>query len=147
MKLLNLLHRNEFEISAPQCPTHHSPTGNGITLGIVVHRNVQLSEVIVSDILDSDHLPIIYHILDHVRTRNPSDPVDKFTDCKRFQSLASELISPRIQINSGEEANKEVHDFTASTVLAFRLSTSKITLSDLNNDLPDLENLLKHKRR
>jgi hypothetical protein len=69
-KLLNLLQRNEFEISAPQCPTHYSPVGNGDVLSIFVHKDVRLSEVIVSDILDSDHLPSVFHLLDHIRTRN-----------------------------------------------------------------------------
>jgi hypothetical protein len=73
-------------------------------------------------------------------------PVDKFTDWERFQSLASELISPTIQINSAEEAKKVTRDFPASTASAYRLS-SKITLSDLNMDLPGLENLVKHKGR
>jgi hypothetical protein len=54
----------------------------------VMHNNVRLSEVIVSDILESDHLPIIFHLLNHVRIRNLSDPVNKFTDWERFQSLA-----------------------------------------------------------
>jgi hypothetical protein len=61
-------------------------------LDIVVHKKVRLSEVIVADILDSDHLPIVLHLLDHVRTTNPSDPVDKFTDLEQFKNLASELI-------------------------------------------------------
>jgi hypothetical protein len=56
-------------------PTHYS--GNGDVLDIVVHKNVRLSQVIVSDMLDSDHLPIIFHLLDHIRSRNLSDPVDK----------------------------------------------------------------------
>jgi hypothetical protein len=82
---------------------------------IVVHKNdAQLSEVIVSDILDSDHLPVIFHLLDHIRTRSLSGSIDKFRDWERFQSLASELISPRIQINSGEEADKATPDFNAS---------------------------------
>jgi endonuclease/exonuclease/phosphatase (EEP) superfamily protein YafD len=84
LKSLKLLHINDFEISLPKCPTHYSPTGNGDELDIVVHKNVRLSEVIVSDILDSDHLPIIFHLLDHIRRRNVSDPVDKFTDWERF---------------------------------------------------------------
>jgi hypothetical protein len=54
-KLLNLLHIHELEISAPQCPTHYSPAGNSDVLEIVVHKNVRLSEVIVSDVLGSDH--------------------------------------------------------------------------------------------
>jgi hypothetical protein len=64
---LNLFHITEFEDSAPQCPTYYYPAGNGDVLDIVVHKNVRLSEVIVSDILDSDHLPNIFHVLDHVR--------------------------------------------------------------------------------
>jgi hypothetical protein len=59
--LLNLLHTNELEISSPQYPTHYSPAGNGDMFDIVAHKNVWLSEVTVSDILDSDHLPIVFH--------------------------------------------------------------------------------------
>jgi hypothetical protein len=125
-------------ISAPQCHTHYSPTGNGDVLHIVVHKNVGLSEI-VSEMLGSDHIQIILHFLDHVRTRNRSDPADKFTDREQFQRLTSELSSPRIQINSREEADKVVRDFTASVALAYRLSTSKIKLLDLNKDLPGLE--------
>jgi hypothetical protein len=51
------------------------------------------SDVIVSDILDSDHLPIVFHILDHDNVKNLSEPIEKFTDWDRFQSLASELIT------------------------------------------------------
>jgi hypothetical protein len=72
-KILSLLHINEFDISVPQCPTHCSPAGNCDVLNIVVHKNVWLSEVIVSDILGSDHLPIVVQLLDHIRTRNLSD--------------------------------------------------------------------------
>jgi hypothetical protein len=117
-KLLQLLDRSDFEISAPQCPTHYSHGGNGDVLDIVVHKNIRLSHVIVSDILDSDHLPILFHILDHVRTNKISAPVEKITDWERFQSLASNLISPRIEIKSGVEANKAAHDFTASVASA-----------------------------
>jgi hypothetical protein len=106
--------------------------------------NCQMS---LSDILDSDHLPIIFHLLDHVKIKNLSEPIEKFTDWDRFQSLASKLISPRININLGVEANKAVRDFTASTASAYRLATSKVTLSDINNNFPGLDWLLKHKQR
>jgi hypothetical protein len=69
-KLLNLLHKNEFEISVPLCPTLYFPAGNDNALDIAVYNDVQVSEVIVYDILDSDHQPIIFHLLNHVRTRN-----------------------------------------------------------------------------
>jgi hypothetical protein len=121
--------------------------GNGDVLDIVVHKNVRLSEVIVYDILESDHLKIILHLPDHIRSRNPSGPVVKFTDFERFQHLGSELISPEIQIYSEEDADKVACDITASTASAYKIATSKITLSDINNDIPGLENLLKHKRR
>jgi hypothetical protein len=146
-KLLQLFQTHDFEISAPQCPTHYSPVGNGDVLDIVVHKNIRLSNVIVSDILGSDHLPIIFHILDHVRTKNVSAPTEKFTEWELFQSLASNLISPTIEINSGAEADKAARAFTASIASVYRLSTSKITLSDLNYDLPGLDRLLKYKKR
>jgi hypothetical protein len=50
-------------------------------------------------------------------------------------------------IHSGVEAYKATRDFTASIASAYRLSTSKITLWDINNDLPGLDLLLKHKQR
>jgi hypothetical protein len=96
--------------------------------------------------LDSDHLPIVFHILGHVKNRNLSEPIEEFTD-ERFQSLASELISPKIEINSVVEANKAARDFTASIASSYRLSTSKIALFDIDNDLPGLDRLLKHKQR
>jgi hypothetical protein len=146
-KFLQFFDRNDFEISAPQCPTHYSPAANGDVLDTVLHKNIRLSNVIISGILDSYHLPIIFHILDHVRTQNFSAPTEKFTDWEQFQSLASNLISPRIEINSGVEAYKAARAFTASIASVYRLSTNKITLSELNNDLPGLDRLLKYKKR
>jgi hypothetical protein len=84
-KLLNLLYINEFEISAPQCPKHCSPAGNGDVLDIV-YKNVRLSEITASDILETDHLPIFFHLLDHVTTRNLWNPVDRFTDWSQIGS-------------------------------------------------------------
>jgi hypothetical protein len=145
-KLLHLFDVNQFEISAPQCPTHYSPSENGDVLDTVVHEIIRVSDIIVSDILDSDQLPILFHILDHVKIRNLSDPIEKFTDWDWFQSLASELISNKIEIKSGVEADKAARNFSASIASAYRLSTSKITLLDLNNDLPGLDRL-KQKQR
>jgi hypothetical protein len=33
-------------------------------------KNIRVSVVILSDILDSDHLSVVFHILDHVKNRN-----------------------------------------------------------------------------
>jgi hypothetical protein len=46
VKLLNLLHAYEFEISALQCPTHYLPAANGDILN-TVYKNVQLSQLTV----------------------------------------------------------------------------------------------------
>jgi hypothetical protein len=62
-------------------------------------------------------------------------------------SLASNLISPRVEINSGVEADKEARAFTASIASTYRLSTNKITLSGLNNDIPGLDRLLRNKKK
>jgi hypothetical protein len=111
-KLMALLDLSDFQISAPQCSTHYSPVGNGDVLDIVAHQNIRVTDTIVSDILDPDHLSIIFHILDHVKIRNHSEPTEKFTDLYRLHSLVSQLISPRIEINSGVEADKAASDFT-----------------------------------
>jgi hypothetical protein len=37
---------SEFEISAPQCPDHYSPAGNGDVLDIVIHQNIRVSDII-----------------------------------------------------------------------------------------------------
>jgi hypothetical protein len=103
--------------------------------------------VTVSEILDSDHLPIMFHILDYVRSKQISEPLEKFTNWEWFQSLASNLISPRVEINSGVDADKAARAFTASIASAYRLSTNKITLSDLNNDIPGLDRLLRYKKK
>jgi hypothetical protein len=84
-KLLNLFDLDDFQISAPHCPTHYSPAGNADVLDIVVHRNIRLSNVIVSDILDSDHLPIVFHILDHFRTTKISQPTEKLRTWNGFK--------------------------------------------------------------
>jgi hypothetical protein len=79
---------------------------NGDMLDIVVHQNVLLPDIIVSDVLKSDHLPVVFHILDTFRTRNRLASVEKFKDWEWFQSLASELILQRIQTNSGEDVDQ-----------------------------------------
>jgi hypothetical protein len=40
-KLLQLFDISDFEMSAPQCPTHYSHEGNIDVLDIVVHKNIR----------------------------------------------------------------------------------------------------------
>jgi hypothetical protein len=123
---------DNVEISAPQCPTHYSPAVNGNVLDIVIHKNTRLSNVIVSDILDSDHPLIVLHILNHIRTTKFSEPTGKFTNLEMFKNLASDLISSRIGTNLEVEANKAARIFTAPVTSAYSLSTGRVTVSDLN---------------
>jgi hypothetical protein len=125
------------------CCICFSFAGKGDVLDIMVH----LLDAIVSDAPDSYHLPIVFNVLGHVRTRALSDPVEKFTDWDRFEGLASDLVSPRIEINSGVEVDKAMRNFTPFVASAYRLSTCKVTLSDLNSDLSGLDRLLKHIQR
>jgi hypothetical protein len=97
-------------------------------LDTVVHRNTRVSDVTVSHNLDSDHLTIIFNVLDYVKIRNISEATEKFTDWNRFQSLASELISPKTEINSGVEADKAAWDFTASIASAYVVACRKVKL-------------------
>jgi hypothetical protein len=143
LKLLKLFVNSNFEISAPQCPLHYTPD----ILNIVIHQNVQLSEVILTDILDSDHLPIMFSILDSVRSRGALDPVEKLTDWEMFQNLTPEHVSPNIQIHSSDEADKAAQDLSVSTASAYRLSTRKATILGWKYEIPGLDKLLKHERQ
>jgi hypothetical protein len=78
--------------------THYTLQGTGAVLG----KNVRPSDVTISDILDSNPLPIFLHALNYVKAWNTLNEFETFTDWEQFQSLASELISPKIYIDSGE---------------------------------------------
>jgi hypothetical protein len=96
------------------------------------------SGVILPDILASDHPPIVFHILSRVESeifRNQSEN----SDWEGFQIISSDLISPRIKINSEQEVDKAACDFTLSIASAYRLFTSKVTFSIINNlEIPGL---------
>jgi hypothetical protein len=131
LKFLDLFVNCNFEISAPQDPTHFVPNVRSDVLDIVVHKDVRLSEVRFLDIMDSDHLPIMICILDHIKAREILGPVKKFTDWERFKNLDSALVSPRVEINSRIETDNAAHNISVSTASAYRLST-KTTFSDRN---------------
>jgi hypothetical protein len=146
LKFLELFVNYNFDISAPQRSTHYTPDGRDDVLNIIVHQNVRLSEVIVSDILDSDHLPIMFSILDPVKTKEILDPVKKLTDWGLFQSFASELLSLNIHIHSSNEADKAARDFAASIASVYKISTRKTIIFDPKYEIPGLDSLLMHKR-
>jgi hypothetical protein len=73
--------------------------------------------------LDSDHL---FSILDPVRTRENLDPVERLTQWELLKSLASEFISPDIQIHSSNEADKRARDSETSIVCNTDYSLKKL---------------------
>jgi hypothetical protein len=76
LKLLGLFSSSSFKISSTQCPMSCTPNGRGYVLNVEVHQNVQWSAVIVAEVLDSDYLPIMFSIVDHVRARDMLDPAE-----------------------------------------------------------------------
>jgi hypothetical protein len=84
LRLLELFVCSNFQISTPQFSMHHAMhyphDGSCGVLGTVVYENISVLEVTLTDILDSDHLPITFSILDPLRTKEASDPVEKLTD-------------------------------------------------------------------
>jgi hypothetical protein len=78
--LLDLYDNDDFQISAPQCPTYYTTKVNGDTLDTVMQWNVRLSYVTLFEVTDSDHLPILIHILGHVSSRDFSAPAEIHTD-------------------------------------------------------------------
>jgi hypothetical protein len=91
----------------------------------------------------------MFIILDPVRKREALYPVEKLTDWKLFQSLASELLPPNIQIHSSNEADKAARDFAASITLVYILPTRKSKILGWKYKIPVLDVLSKHeiKRR
>jgi hypothetical protein len=69
-------------------------------------------------------------ILGPVRKSEASDPVQKLTDWKLFQSIASEFMYPDIQIRFSDEADIAAHAFAASVASAYRISTREATILD-----------------
>jgi hypothetical protein len=80
--------------------------------------------------------------MDHISARGTSASVEIRTEWKQFWSLVSDLIPPRIRIDAIEEAEEVACTFTVSTALAYMLSTSKLTLSEINNEPPGVDHLL-----
>jgi hypothetical protein len=124
---------------------HYSQSGTGDVLDMVIHNRIILPNILDSAIFVSDNILIILQILVHVRRKKFLELRKNWTDWKRFQSLTSNFISSRNEINSGVEADKAACDFTASVASTYRLSTTRVTLSDLNNDLPGIDRLLNYK--
>jgi hypothetical protein len=116
-------------------------------LDVVLQRNVRISDVNVLEILDLDHLPILFDVLDHFSTRDNSVSIEIHTDWEKFQSLASVLIAPRIQIHTSEHAEDAARKFAASIASTYRLSTPKIALLEINEVLLELDRLLQLKHR
>jgi hypothetical protein len=110
LKLLDLFVTGNFEISAAKYSTNFVPNGRGDVLDIVFHKDIRPSEARVLDIMNSDQLPIMFCIFDRIKATEILDPVEKFTDWERFQSLASALVFRRVEINSCVEADNAASD-------------------------------------
>jgi hypothetical protein len=84
--------------------------------------------------------------MDHFSARDISAPVEKHTDWERFRSLTSEIISPRIQIDTLEGAVKPACNSQSLLPLHIAIDKPDHT-SGTKNELPGLDPLLQHKQR
>jgi hypothetical protein len=146
-EILRLFDASQFEISAPQCPTHYSHAVSGDVLDIVVYQSIRVSDVIVSDIMGSDHLTIVFHILVKLKLGISRNLLKNLQYWSGFKALPQNKFLLESKLTRGVEADKAARDFTAFNASACRLSTGKVTLSDIHNDLPWLDRLLKHKQK
>jgi hypothetical protein len=62
---------------------------------------------------------------------NISESVEKLANWQWYEVVASDILSPRIEVISWEEADKPADLFTISTASPYELSTSKLILLDL----------------
>jgi hypothetical protein len=104
-----------------------------------------MSEVIVTGILDSDHLPIMFNIVDPARMSEALNPVEKLRAWKSFKASSPNSLSSNIQIHNSDKVNKAAFDFAASIVSVYMLSTRKSIISELKYEIPGLDRLRKHK--
>jgi hypothetical protein len=65
-----------------------------------------------------------------ISSKNLSEPDEKFTDSEKFRRIASDLLSPRIEINSEEKVDNASRNFTVYSLFkSERLSVNnKLTL-------------------
>jgi hypothetical protein len=77
---------NDFEI------LDQNVQGNSPRTILDAHQNVQLSDDLVSDVFNSDHLLYVFHSLAYVNL-GIFRVLEKFTDFLRFQIIACDLIS------------------------------------------------------
>jgi hypothetical protein len=63
---------------------HYTFDGRGDVLDNVLHQNVRIPEGIVTNILDSDHIPVMFRILNPVR---PREAVSKTLQMSKFTPL------------------------------------------------------------
>jgi hypothetical protein len=83
---------NDLDILESQGHNDFFIPGNGDVINIVVHQIVRLSDLIIPGALDSDHLPVVFYVLDYAETRNHSDLLEKLRDRERFQSLDADIL-------------------------------------------------------
>jgi hypothetical protein len=62
-------------------------------LDILIHCTLRLSDIIVSDTTDSDHLSVVFYTLDPAITTEFSALVNKLTDVEQLRNIDCELNS------------------------------------------------------
>jgi hypothetical protein len=140
-KLLELFVSSSFEISAPPCSTHYTSDGRDDVPDIVVHQGVRLSEVSVTDILDTVQLPIIFSILILLE----QEKLWILWTLHRLGTVSKPRLWIRISKYSSNKADKGVRDVASSIASAYRLSTRKSTPFDRKYEILGLDRLMMYR--
>jgi hypothetical protein len=109
----------------------------------VVHQHIRLSEVIVTDILDSDHLPITFTFLDPVRMREALDQLKNRLGAVSKPHLWTIIVYPNIPIYSCKESDNATHDCVLYSLALGR----RTTILDQIYETPNIDHLLKNSRK
>ena len=65
-----------------------------------------LSDISISDYLESDNISILFNLLDYATTTNISGNVRLFTGWQLFHSLVSDLISSKSRFIKGKKPQR-----------------------------------------
>ena len=125
LRLYDSLHHIDFAIIAPTSPTHYPKNGGTPdVLDVVLYKNVRImTDVLTDNVLNSDHLPIIFEIDSQLFTSNTTDFTEKLYNWDIYKkSLHSVIQIPR-HLSSKEEIDNAILIITDQIKLASKCSS------------------------
>lgn len=151
-RLKSFIDNNNINLLIPDNHTHYPPNGTTpTTIDLILHKNINnISNAIVLNELNSDHLPVIYH-LDNELTNNTcySFISYKYTKWDKFRRDLINNITINSKVETPEEIDTEVALVTDSIQKAITKHSKIIHVDSFqHNPLPrHILNLIKLRNR